>query len=133
MPGSDEQHAQRAWSFWHTLGDPRWICAPMVHQSELPFRTLVRRHGVDLAYSPMIRAVELVADCETLGEEAGRRRHFTSDRTEQHLVVQLASNDAQELVAAVLLVQDYCSGFESRVSTALSDARPDGGLFVGSS
>ena len=34
-----QQHATGAWQFWdHNLGAPRWISAPMVLQSELPFR-----------------------------------------------------------------------------------------------
>jgi hypothetical protein len=38
-----------AWRFWReTLKAPRFVCAPMVLQSELAFRMLVRRHGVDL-------------------------------------------------------------------------------------
>ena len=43
--------------FWHnTLRNPRFICAPMVWQSEAAFRQLVADHGVHLAYTPMYNA-----------------------------------------------------------------------------
>lgn len=32
------------------------ICAPMVRYSKLEFRTLVRKYGVDLSFTPMIMA-----------------------------------------------------------------------------
>lgn len=84
-----QQHAATAWEFWRNhLGSPLWVCAPMVLQSERPFRTLVRRHGVHLCYTPMIRAGALLADCEAHGVEAGRAMHLDSDGSERPLVVQ---------------------------------------------
>ena len=47
---------KKAWDFYENkLGAPKHICAPMVLGSELPFRMLVRQHGADLCYSPMMR------------------------------------------------------------------------------
>jgi len=43
----------------NVLGSPQWICAPMVRASELAFRMLVRRYGVDLCYTPMIPAWDI--------------------------------------------------------------------------
>jgi len=42
------------YDFYKSIGSPKFICAPMVDQSELPFRLLVRKYGCDLAYTPMI-------------------------------------------------------------------------------
>jgi hypothetical protein len=43
-----------SWGFWDAIGRPRYVCAPMVDQSELAFRQLVRRYGCELCYSPMV-------------------------------------------------------------------------------
>jgi hypothetical protein len=52
-----EPSRERAWRFWReTLKEPRFVCAPMVLQSELAFRMLVRAHGCQLCYTPMIPA-----------------------------------------------------------------------------
>jgi hypothetical protein len=46
-----------SWNFWDAIGRPRYVCAPMVDQSELAFRQLVRRYGCQLCYSPMVRPI----------------------------------------------------------------------------
>ena len=49
--------------FWRDiLGSSRYILAPMVDQSELAFRILVRRYQVQCTYSPMFNASIFVKD-----------------------------------------------------------------------
>ena len=48
--------------FWEELGRPRFVCAPMVDQSWLPFRKLVHKRGVELSFTPMAHAKLIVED-----------------------------------------------------------------------
>jgi tRNA-dihydrouridine synthase len=54
-------------------GSSRFVCAPMVLQSHLAFRTLVRRHGVGICYSPMLTAARFM--------HATVSEHYISART----------------------------------------------------
>lgn len=48
------QHYDKAWAFYRSMNSPKYICAPMVAQSEYPFRVLARRYNCELGYSPML-------------------------------------------------------------------------------
>lgn len=47
---------ERAWAHWTKLGRPKLIVAPMVDNSELPFRMLCRKYGAEAAYTPMLHS-----------------------------------------------------------------------------
>lgn len=51
-----EARIERAWSHWSKLGRPKLIVAPMVDNSELPFRMLCRKFGAEAAYTPMLHS-----------------------------------------------------------------------------
>lgn len=51
-----EARIERAWAYWNGLGRPRLIVAPMVDNSELPFRMLCRKYGAQAAYTPMLHS-----------------------------------------------------------------------------
>ena len=71
-------------------------CAPMVLGSELAFRMLVRRHGVSLTYTPMIKADRLVA-----GAEDERRVLADVCAEDRPLALQLCGRDPAMLARAV--------------------------------
>lgn len=51
-----ESRVERAWAHWAKLGRPKLIVAPMVDNSELPFRMLCRKYGAQAAYTPMLHS-----------------------------------------------------------------------------
>ena len=53
---ADLPHVAKAWEHWNKLGAPKLMVAPMVDQSELPFRMLCRKYGATAAYSPMLHS-----------------------------------------------------------------------------
>jgi tRNA-dihydrouridine synthase 1 len=132
-----DAHVARAWARWRTLGAPRYHCAPMVDQSELPFRVLSRRHGAQAAYSPMMAArlfagsglyraehfTTIEEDAEDdrpedggedggEGETSGSARPTTTTTTpkdtDRPLFVQFCANDPVHFAAAGDLVRRRC-------------------------
>ncbi|KAG1360633.1 putative tRNA-dihydrouridine(16/17) synthase [NAD(P)(+)]-like [Cocos nucifera] len=55
-PLSGDLHVERAWAHWRRLGEPKLVVAPMVDNSELPFRMLCRKYGAEAAYTPMLHS-----------------------------------------------------------------------------
>lgn len=53
---SGESRIERAWAHWKKLGQPKLLVAPMVDNSELPFRMLCRNYGAQAAYTPMLHS-----------------------------------------------------------------------------
>ncbi|KAH7365042.1 hypothetical protein KP509_18G006200 [Ceratopteris richardii] len=91
-----------AWKHWRKLGEPKLIVAPMVDQSELPFRMLCRKYGATAAYTPMLHA-RLFAECAKY-----RAGEFTTCPEDRPLFVQFCANDPEKLLAAAQLVEPYC-------------------------
>jgi len=92
------------------LGNPRFIAAPMVGQSDLAFRLLVRRHGVDLAYTQMLHSRNFLTvpkyrheNFDPLEEELGLfPRGF-----DEPLIAQFAGDDPEVVVRAAKLVAGH--------------------------
>ncbi|KAG8439919.1 hypothetical protein GDO86_005910 [Hymenochirus boettgeri] len=82
------------------------ICAPMVRYSKLAFRTLVRKYGCDLCYTPMIIAADFVKSVKARDSE------FTTNQGDQPLIVQFAAKEAQVLADAASLVCPFASGID---------------------
>ncbi|KAH8071530.1 hypothetical protein JL720_11414 [Aureococcus anophagefferens] len=69
----------RAWRWYASMGSPKRVLAPMVGQSELAFRQLVRRYGCDLAVTPMVHA-RMFATCDRYRADVLRDLGDAEDR-----------------------------------------------------
>lgn len=99
---SGEARAERAWAHWTKLGRPKLIVAPMVDNSELPFRMLCRRYGAEAAYTPMLHS-RIFTESEKY-----RNEEFTTCKEDRPLFVQFCANDPEILLNAARRVEPYC-------------------------
>ncbi|KZV24960.1 tRNA-dihydrouridine(16/17) synthase [NAD(P)(+)]-like [Dorcoceras hygrometricum] len=97
-----EAHIERAWSHWKKLGCPRLVVAPMVDNSELPFRLLCRKYGAQAAYTPMLHSRIFSENQKYRSEE------FTTCKEDRPLFVQFCANDPDILLEAARRVEPYC-------------------------
>ncbi|QCD81596.1 tRNA-dihydrouridine synthase 4 [Vigna unguiculata] len=97
-----ESRAERAWAHWSKLGRPRFIVAPMVDNSELPFRMLCRKYGAQGAYTPMLHS-RIFSETEKY-----RNEEFTTCKEDRPLFVQFCANDPDVLLEAARKVEPYC-------------------------
>lgn len=84
----------------------RYILAPMVGASELPFRILCRRYGATIAYTPMMLSSRFAVD------EAYRAEEFQTCAEDRPLVAHFAANDPEAFVASALIVQSQCDAID---------------------
>lgn len=94
------------YDFYRSLGSPKFMCAPMVDQSELAFRILCRRYNTDLCYSPMLHSRLFMTEKEY------RSKFFTTRPDDRPLIVQFCANDPDQLLAAAKQVEDWCDAVD---------------------
>ncbi|XVE87078.1 hypothetical protein DITRI_Ditri18aG0087400 [Diplodiscus trichospermus] len=97
-----ESLVERAWAHWTKLGRPKLIVAPMVDNSELPFRMLCRKYGATAAYTPMLHSRIFTEN------EKYRNQEFTTCKDDRPLFVQFCANDPDVLLEAARRVEPYC-------------------------
>jgi tRNA-dihydrouridine synthase 1 len=96
-----------AWDFYtKTLGGSRHVCAPMVNQSELAFRMLVRRYGCNVCYTPMLHA----GNFATMPEY--REENFVSCPQDRPLIAQFCGNDPKDVLAAAKFLEGKVDGID---------------------
>ncbi|KZP29312.1 FMN-linked oxidoreductase [Athelia psychrophila] len=111
------------------------IAAPMVNQSDLPFRLLTRRHGATLAYTQMLSPHLLLNDQDYLEFHLRdiRAEFDGSTGLERPVVVQLHGNDPDILVKAARVVQTSCDGIDLNLGCPQEHAKDGhyGGYLLG--
>lgn len=85
------------------------VAAPMVNQSDLPFRILTRKHGATLTYTQMLQPHRLLNDQQYLDfhlrdlQVSRQQSVFGSP-----VVVQLCGNDPEVIIKAARKVENWC-------------------------
>lgn len=93
--------------FWDEIGRPKFVCAPMVDQSWLPFRRLVHDRGVQLSFTPMFHAKLLI-------EDDNYRDNIIKDLQDspRPVITQLAANDVTYFSQATKILAPYCDAVD---------------------
>ncbi|KAG2265194.1 hypothetical protein Bca52824_072273 [Brassica carinata] len=100
-PASIDTRVEQAWAHWKKLGRPKYIVAPMVDNSELPFRLLCQKYGAQAAYTPMLHS-------RIFTETDNRNKEFTTCEEDRPLFVQFCANDPDTLLEAAKKVEPCC-------------------------
>ena len=84
----------------------KYILAPMVGASELPFRLLCRKYGAQLAYTPMMNSERFAVDSEY------RKQEFQTTPSDRPLVAHFSGNDPQVLFAAAKHIENSADAID---------------------
>lgn len=103
---ADVPHAEAAWEWFNSLGAPKLWVAPMVDQSELPFRLLCRKYGATAAYTPMLHARLFLEGAPY------RAEHFSTCPEDRPLLAQFCANDPDILLNAAKIVAPHVDGID---------------------
>ena len=101
------------------LGSPTRILAPMVAQSELPWRLLARRRGCQLCYTPMWSSLLTATDpnyAKMVLDDLGCKE-------DRPLIVQFCANRPDLMVQAAKKVEEYCDGVDLNLGCPQNIAR----------
>eukprot|EP00466_Bigelowiella_natans_P003440 jgi/Bigna1/48136/estExt_Genewise1.C_230030 len=118
--------------------------APMVKQSELPFRILCRKYNVGLCYTPMIRAkrfVDAPSDAirknilrlieDAIPSDCNKGGNEISVKVDRPLAIQFCATDVESFCSAAKLVQDKCDAVDLNLGCPQISARHSGfGAFM---
>lgn len=94
------------YEFWNKIGAPRLVVAPMVDNSELPYRMLTRKYGATLVYTQMFNCNNFVHSKEM------RKNLFTTCPEDRPLFAQIAGHNPQMMLAAAKYLEDHCDAID---------------------
>mmetsp|Transcript_32990 Transcript_32990/g.44691 ORF Transcript_32990/g.44691 Transcript_32990/m.44691 type:complete len:304 (+) Transcript_32990:49-960(+) len=101
--------------FLERLGHPKFVAAPMVGQSDLAFRLLVRRHGADLAFTQMLHAKNFATVPRYREDNFDgflRDDQSTYAMEDRPLIAQFCGNDPGTVVEAASYIQDHVDAID---------------------
>ncbi|KAG5671834.1 hypothetical protein PVAND_002008 [Polypedilum vanderplanki] len=82
------------------------VVAPMVRYSRLEFRSLTRKYGADLCFTPMTIASSFARN------ENARQVDFSTNYLDSPVIVQFASNNSIEFLYASQMIMKYVDGVD---------------------
>jgi len=94
------------YKYYKAVGCPKYFVAPMVDQSELPYRMLTRKYGADICYTPMFHS-RLFSENKKYREEM-----FKPHPDDRPLVVQFCGNNPETLLKAAKYVENHCDAVD---------------------
>jgi tRNA-dihydrouridine synthase 1 len=103
--------------FWKSIGSPRYICAPMVEQSDLAFRLLCKRYGCEMGYTPMLHS-RVMQDCPHY-----LKKHFQTCAEDRPMIAQLCGNEPEMLLKACQMIEDRCDAVDINLGCPQGIAR----------
>ena len=95
------------WEWFRSIGSPRTIVAPMVDQSDIPYRLLCRRYSADIAYTQMLNAPIFLNNPKYRHENIG-----SADLLERPLIAQIAGHDPVAMLKVGLDLQKDCDAVD---------------------
>lgn len=107
----------RGMEFFRAIGSPKYVCAPMVDQSELAFRMLTRRYGCQLAYTPMMHSRNFAENAKY------RKQNFTTCEGDRPLVVQFCGDHPETMVKAAKHCETQCDAVDINLGCPQGIAR----------
>jgi tRNA-dihydrouridine synthase len=105
-----EDSKEACWKWWQEIcGNPKYVLAPMIGQSEMCFRVLCRQvGGVHLCYTPMYLAKNILE-----GQHDDEIIHCQSaPYHDRPLICQLAGNNIEEMIAAGRYLQPHVDALD---------------------
>ncbi|GAA5837128.1 hypothetical protein JCM11251_005261 [Rhodosporidiobolus azoricus] len=109
-----EQEKLQGYDLWKSMGEPKYVVAPMVDQSELAWRILSRLHGANLCYTPMFHAALFASQPKYQPEMFDMSPESIEGVApyDRPLVVQFCANDKEQWLAAAKKVEGRCDAVD---------------------